>query len=380
MNMFKHALPAAAAGLVLAAAGPVRAVDFQSPREIAAFMKERMPAYLQDDATRKRLVGEMLKVPIATPLTQTFDPDRAIKALFGDGSVIPSPDCRRTGTPVGERDPGDCTASIGDENGRGAFSKLSYSKSRGFGNIEFLKRSPVPTQPPATTDLPSPKLSDGQYFDDALKFLGSVIGLPAGRKYGSPQDISEIPLPPAGARLPVRNLNVQGGGDEKTNPITIQKVVFVKRGFPLATPIPIGNFQLTHLPGPGAAMVMFDANGISGLSVHDWQDLRIDPTMSPEDTKSSDALMEEIAEDLFNDGVRSASDLKFQALISSEQRNQIGLLLPAVQVAVIPSLALKDPTEDEQAKLAGQTTGGLIKEYALVNRQEASNAGRPRPD
>jgi hypothetical protein len=51
-----------------------------------------------------------------------------------------------------------------------------------------------------------------------------------------------------------------------------------------------------------------------------------------------------------------------------------------VQVAVVPSLVLKDPTEDEQAKLAGQTTGGLIKEYSLVNRQEASSAGRPRPD
>jgi hypothetical protein len=162
--------------------------------------------------------------------------------------------------------------------------------------------------------------------------------------------------------------------------VTVQKVVILKRGFPLATPIPIGNFQLTHLPGPGTAMVMFDANGVSGVSVQNWHDLRIDPTMTEEDTKSGDALMEEIAEDLFNDGVRSASDMKFHAIIASEQRNQIGLLLPAVQVAVLPGLVLKDPTEDEQAKLALQTTAALLKEYSLVERKPDSNAGRPRPD
>jgi len=378
MNALKHALPATAVGLFLAAAGSVHAVNFQSARELSAFMKERMPPFLQNDEQRKRLVGQMLRVPIARPLAQTFDPNKAIKELFGDGSVIPSTDCRRTGTPVGERDPGDCTASIGDENGRGAFSRLSYSKSLGFGNIKFVKRSPVPTQPPATTDLPSPKLTDAEAFDTALKFLGGVLGMPTGRKYGAPEDISEIPLPPAGGKLPVRNMNIQGGGDGRTNPITIQKVVFVKRGFPLASPIPVGNFQLTYVPGPGSAIVMFDSNGISGLAVEDWQDLRLDPTMSEEDTKSADALIEEIAEDLFNDGVRSAEDLKFNVLISSEQRNQIGLLLPAVQVSVVP--ARKNLDEKGQEGLAFQATGGLVKEYSLVNRKEGSNAGRPRPE
>jgi hypothetical protein len=380
MNTITHTRHLTAAGLVLAAAGSVQAADFQSSREIAAFLKERMPMYLQDDATRRRLVGEMLKVPIATPLTRSFDANRAVKALLGDGSVIPSADCRRTGSPVGERDPGDCTASIGDESGTGAFSRLSYSKSLGFGNIEFVKRAAIPSTPP-TTDPPSPKGTDGQYFEEALKLLGGVLGLPVGPNYGGPDSISEIPLPPNGARLPVRNLNVQGSdGQERSKPVTVQKVVILKRGFPLATPIPIGNFQLTHLPGPGTAMVMFDANGVSGVSVQNWHDLRIDPTMTEEDTKSGDALMEEIAEDLFNDGVRSASDMKFHAIIASEQRNQIGLLLPAVQVAVLPGLVLKDPTEDEQAKLALQTTAALLKEYSLVERKPDSNAGRPRPD
>lgn len=108
--------------------------EFQSPREVLNFLNERMPAFLKDDALRRQLVGDMLKVPLAPPLRTTFDPNKAIRGLLGDGTVLLSTDCRRTGTPVGERDPGDCTASIGDENGTGAFTRFSYSKSLGFGD------------------------------------------------------------------------------------------------------------------------------------------------------------------------------------------------------------------------------------------------------
>lgn len=368
MKSLQHTLHWLGAGLVLVAAGSVHAQtqggEFASSRELRAFLSERMPAFLKDD--NKALVAQLLKVPLAPPLRSTFDPNKAIKQLLGDGSVITSTDCKRTGTPVAERDPGDCTAAIGDEGGAGAFSRLSYSKSLGFGNIKFIKRPPVPTQLPDPAKLPSPKLSDGEAYDGARKFLADIFGLPD----------SEIPKPPGSAKgLPVRNLNVQGGGEAKSLPITIQKTVFLQRGFPLANPIPIGNFVLTHVPGPGKATVSFDADGIAGASVQGWHELRLDPAMDEGDAKSGGALLDEIADDLFADGVRSAADIKFGILISSEQRNQIALLLPAVQVQVLQ--APKTLDEKGQEALAFKATGGVVKEYALVQRKPESAAGRP---
>ena len=221
MKTIKHILPLLGAGLVLAGAGAplAQGAEFQSPREIAAFLGERMPPFLKDEALRRRLVGDMLNVK---PTRLAFDANAAIKLLTGDGSVLLSTDCRRPGTPVGERDPGDCTASIGDETGPGEFSRLSYSKSIGFGNIKFIKRPAVPTQLPDPEKLPSPKLGDREAYDAARKLLVD-LGLP----------LSELPDVPAGVPggLPVRNLNVQGGGEKPLAPITIRKVVFQQRGF-----------------------------------------------------------------------------------------------------------------------------------------------------
>jgi hypothetical protein len=372
MTTIKHILPLIGAGLALAGAGAplAQGAEFKSAREIANFLGERMPPFLKDDALRKQLVGDMLSVK---PTRLAFDPNTAIKLLMGDGSVLPSTDCRRTGTPVGERDPGDCTASIGDEAGAGAFSRLSYSKSIGFGNIKFVKRPAVPTELPDPEKLPSPKLSDAEAYDAARKLLAE-LGLPR----------SELPDVPGNATggLPVRNLIVQGGGEKPSAPIIVQKVVFQQRGFELGNKYSGGQGlpDLTHAPAPGKAMVMFDASGIAGVAVQGWADLRLEPGMTAEDSKSGEALMDEISEDLFNEGVRSAEDMKVGILIGMDQRNQIGLLLPAVQVAVVPGGVLRNPSAAEQERLAGRTTGGLIKEYALVNRKQDSSAGRPRGD
>jgi hypothetical protein len=371
MKRFHTAVPVILAGLILAAANPAFAQkrEFQSKEDLAGFLRERMPDFLKSDEQLKGLVAQILKTPLAPPLRQTFDPNRALKTLIPDGTSVQSTDCRRTATPTGERDPCDCTATIGDENGPGAFTRFSYSKSIGFGNIKFVKRPPVPSQPPEPEQLPAVKVTDAQALEEALKLLTETLGLPK----------SELPLPPAGAKggLPVRNLNVQGGEDGKLgSPITIQKVVLLQRGFQLATPIPAGQGTLTHIPGPGRAMVMYGADGLAGLAVHGWQELRADPDMSEGDTKSGAQLMDEIAEDLFNEGVRSAADIKLGVLVGSDQRNQIGLLLPAVQVSVLPVPATL--SEDEQRKLQGQTTAGLIREYSLVNRKEMTPTGRPR--
>lgn len=373
MKRFQQAVPVILAGLILAAANPAFAQkrEFQSKEDLAGFLRERMPDYLKSDDQLNGIVAQILKTPIAAPLRQTFDPNKALKTLIPDGTSVQSTDCRRTGTPGGERDPGDCTATIGDESGAGAFARFSYSKSIGFGNIKFVKRPPVPTQPPEPEKLPAVKVADDVALQDAVKLLTETLGLPK----------EELPLPPAGAKggLPVRSLNVQGAEDGKTGAaITIQKVVFLQRGFPLAKPIPSGQGTLTHIPGPGKAVVMYGADGLAGLAVQGWHELRADPDMSDSDTKSGAQLMEEIAEDLFNEGVRSAADIRLGILIGSDQRNQIGLLLPAVQVSVLPVPATL--SEDEQRKLAGQATAGIIREYSLVNRKELTPTGRPRGD
>lgn len=340
--------------------------EFQSPREVFNFLSERMPAFLKDDALRRQLVGSMLKVPLAPPLRSTFDPNKATKTLLGDGSVLLSTDCRRTGTPVGERDPGDCTASIGDENGAGAFTRFSYSKSLGFGNLKFIKRPAVPTQIPDFTKLPQPKLTDNEAYDNARKLVAELLGLPASELLG---------LPPGAKTPPVRSLNIQAGGEKPISPIILQKIVFLQRGFEITTPGGTGQ-TTTQIQAPGKVAVAFDADGLAGFAVQNWQELRVDPDMSADDTKSGQQLLEEMAEDLFNDGVRSAADVKFGPVISSDQRNQIGLLLPAVQVFVHPTIGRLD--EKAQNALAGKATAGLVKEYALVNRKEDSPTGRPR--
>lgn len=367
-SLHPHAIRLALAALLVTGIGPALAQspEFQSPREVLNFLNERLPAFLKDDALRRQLVGSMLKVPLAPPLRSTFDANKATKTLLGDATVLLSTDCRRTGTPVGERDPGDCTASVGDEGGAGSFTRFSYSKSLGFGNLKFIKRPPVPTQIPDFTKLPSPKLTDNEAYDNARKLVTELLGLPA----------SELLGLPAGAKAPpVRSLNIQAGGEKPVSPITIQKVVFLQRGFEITTPGGTGQ-TTTQIQAPGKVTVAFDADGLAGFAVQNWQELRVDPDMTPDDTKTGQQLLEEMAEDLFNDGVRSAADVKFGPVVSSDQRNQIGLLLPAVQVFVHPTIGRLD--EKAQNALAGKATAGLVKEYALVNRKEDSPTGRPR--
>ncbi len=124
--------------------------------------------------------------------------------------------------------------------------------------------------------------------------------------------------------------------------------------------------NLTHVPLPGKAIVAVDDTGVAGAIVDGWQELRVDPKMSADQAKSGDDLIDEIAEDLFNDGIRSVNRLNFHVAIASDWRGSFGLLLPAVQVDVSP--VAHDLSEDQQKQLQGQATAGIVKEYSLVDR------------
>jgi hypothetical protein len=370
MSILKHgklvaalAFAAALADVGTAHAQRVPPTDVDSLDQMIGEVMKNMPEFLKGDNVA--LVENMMAVKLADPLSRTFDPNFAIKELFGDDPVFISLDCRRRGTPVGEPDQGDCVASNGQERGRGKYTQLSYSKNMGKGDIKFLKRGPVDDNL-TPEKLPTAKLSDQEAEAKALEFLGK-LGLPT----------QEIPAPTNGNRNIVRSFAIGGADDEnrvQIEPIIVQKHVLLRRGLPLGQAIPVGNQFLTHLPLPGQAMVAVDDTGVVAGLVSDWQELRKPDTAVTEDkAKSGDDLAREIAQDLFNDGIRRIGSMRFNIVLSSEWRGTFGVMLPAVQVGlspVPPDDPGKPPSEEQQNALALTSTGAILKEYSLVERAD----------
>jgi len=360
--MKSHSLKAlcAALGVLGLACSPLmaQAVEIQSIEEMRAQVRKSMPAYL---ANPTEVVDQMLNVELAPPLSKTFDPAVAIKTVFGGASASVASDCRRRATPEGEPDQEDCTVQSGRAAGRGQYLLLRYSKNMGVGNIKHLFRPPV-DDAMSGAKLPRASMSDKEAMDMASLFMAQAFGL----------GTDEVPMPPTGAKTSmVRDLAMVGTNDQggMAAPIVTQKHVFWQRGWKLGKAYTDGQgMEMTHVPGPGVAMVAIDDTGVVGAQVADWQELRRDPNMTADQAKSVDALIEEIAEDLFNNGVRHVERIDFGLMIDSDWRGTYGLLLPAVQVfvAAVPS----DATEEEQAKFAGLSTAGVVKRYSLVESLE----------
>lgn len=357
-TFIKHNRVAAlAVTLAVLAAAPalVQARDIKSLDDMKAAVRENMPDFLKSPS---EVVAQLLNVPLGAPLSKSFDQNKAMGAVFGAGSASVSTDCRRRATAAGEADQGDCVASNGRDAGKGAYIQLSFSKNMGNGNIKFLKRPPVDDSM-TPEKLPTAKLSDAAALEQARNFLGGAFGLA----------LEEAPLPPAGAKTSlVRSLATAGvsptGGPVQSN--VVQKLVVLQRGFPLAKPYvdPITGQTLSYVRGPGKATVAVDDSGVVGAAVSGWQELRRDPRMSPNNAKSVNALIDEIAEDLFNNGVRQFELMNFQIQVGADWRGSYGLLLPAVQVAL--TTTPNDLTEDQQAQLALKSTANLIRDYSLV--------------
>ena len=350
------------ATLALTAIWPAlaQAREVKSLEDMKAAVRENMPAFLNEPSD---VVGQLLDVTLSLPLSKSFDQKKAINAVFGGGQVSLSKDCQRKTSPVGEADQGDCTASNGRDAGKGAYTHLTFSNNMGNGNIKFLRRPPVDDN--MTPDkLPTAKLSHDAALKQAMGFLSGPFGLP----------MKEIPTPPpAGAKGSlVRNLAVAGAdaSGARIKPLVIQKVVTVQRGFHLARPYvdKTTGIALTHVRGPGKAMVAVDDTGVVGATVAGWQELRKDPKMTAEDAKSVKTLTEEIAEDLFNNGVRQFERMHFAIQVSADWRGTYGLLVPALQVTL--TTFPNDLNEDEQAQLAFKSTAGMITEYSLLERAD----------
>ena len=136
-TLIKHSSFAAlATTLAVLAAWPAlaQAREVKSLEEMKAAVRESMPAFLKEPSD---VVGQLLSVPLGTPLSKNFDQGKAMGAVFGGGSASLSTDCRRRATPAGEADQGDCVAFSGREAGKGAYIQLNFSKNMGNGNIKF---------------------------------------------------------------------------------------------------------------------------------------------------------------------------------------------------------------------------------------------------
>jgi hypothetical protein len=104
-------------------------------------LESALPSFIGADNTA--LVEKMHKPFMGDPLSISFNFEKAVSTIFVDGKPTVAADCQRTKTSQGEADEGDCNTALGKEAGAGAYTRLSYSKNLGFGNISFISRGPV---------------------------------------------------------------------------------------------------------------------------------------------------------------------------------------------------------------------------------------------
>lgn len=322
------------------------------------------------------VVERLMLVKPEAGLSRNFDVGKVTSALFGRQAASFAPDCRSTSTAVREADEGLCLVEAGSrESETGAYTMLAFSKNIGAGNLMFARRTAF--TPGSDALPPSAKLSDADAYEQALKFM-SLLGLPT----------SDIPRPPAGVKnpLPVRSL-VAGAHDEKGSTVarlTLHKTVTLPRA--LAVPggllrDPSTGFVLQHVIAPGSATLNISDGGVQFARIDGWSDSPMDPKLDPRRAKSTSELANEIADDLYGEGVRKLGTLSIlislrRAYPHPDDPNPplcpvCGVLRPAVQVMVSqPGFSRTDSSE--KAFMAP----GLMREYDLVAPAEFERAAR----
>jgi len=245
--------------------------------ELVQLISDALPAQLsQDSAT---LVKTLLSARLGIPLSQSFDLNRATPVLFGRYAPTFASDCQQMTLPTGDPDPGECTASLGDASGRGAYTQLSFSKHLGLGTIKYAQRTAEAKLQPE--ELRPVQLSDAEAYEKAIDFLVTTFGLPR----------EEILEPPSHAKhpFPVRDLVMAWGNKGVTKAaVPIQKVVSLRRG------LLVGLEGLPWVVAPVEAMVLMDNQVTTQVMIRNWQELRPHPDLDPSDAKTRDELINEI--------------------------------------------------------------------------------------
>ena len=345
------------------------------PREALRAAVAQSLKQLMGDSTGPVVERLMLVKPEAG-LSRNFDVGKVTSALFGRQAASFAPDCRSTSTAVREADEGLCVVEGGNrESETGAYTLLAYSKNIGAGNLMFARRAAF--SPGSDTLPPSAKLSDSDAYDQALKFM-ALLGLPAG----------DIPRPPAGVKnpLPVRSL-VAGANDEKGSSVarlTVHKTVTLPRALVVPGGLlqdPRTGFVLQHVIAPGSATLNISDAGVQFARIDGWSDSPMDPKLDPRKAKSTSDLANEIADDLYGEGVRKVGTLSIlislrRAYPHPDDPNPplcpvCGVLRPAVQVMVSQPGTGRVETS-EKAFMAP----GLVREYDLIAPADTDRPAR----
>ena len=321
-------------------------------------------------------VSRLMNIRPDGAISRGFNPGRVAQATFGRGSPVPAPDCRQATTAQKEADEGDCTLDAGSrDDATGAYTMLSFSKNIGMGNIKFYRR---PAFKPGSEDAPRPlRLSDEEAYKQALAFA-ELLGIPK----------SEIPQPPPGAKnpYPVRTL-MAGIADEagqQGKQFELQKVVVLPRAFNVPGGLlrdAASGIQLNHAIAPGQAVIAVNDAGVQFARVDGWFDAQMDPKLDARLVKTASALVNEITEDLYNEGVRRVGSLSIliglrKAYPNPDDPNPplcpvCGVMRPALKVIVSQA----GPGHVESTEKAFFAPG-LVREYDLVQQTETERAAR----
>lgn len=328
--------------------------------ELTKLIGAALPPVIGSDNTG--LVKKLLAAKLGKPIREGFNLDAAVLKIFGKNRPAFAPDCRQVNTPVGDPDPGECDASLGQAEGTGAYTVLSFSKHLGYGTVKYLRRLKAPTADIDPATLKPVQLDKKMAYEKGVDFLVKVLGVPP----------EEIPKPPAGATnpYPVRMLHLGWMSGGKTlGSVSVKQVVEIQRGLFVDIPKPAGQlYGLPWVQAPGRAVVVLDDAGIWQARVRGWQELVPYPGVSEQDAKTGQELVGDIADDLM--GIALVDHMDCTVRISSVPDGTRGLLLPAVQVAVSP--VARDLPEGDQGK--AWSTTGFVREYPLVRLPEAKAA------
>jgi hypothetical protein len=361
-----------AAALAATLALPALAQTAGAKEQIRAALRSQLIPIMGDSS--KDIVTRLLTVRPDAQISQNFNLARLYSEVFGRNGGVAAADCRVNVTPVGEPEAGDCRYEQGKrDDPTAAYATLSFSRNIGLGNVSFAKR---PAFVVGGADPQPIRLTDATAYQAALRFA-DLAGLPK----------SEIPTPPANAQnpLPVRSL-VVGAGQQRgqTSRIEVQKVVSLQRAFV----VPGGLFRdpatgviVQHAIAPGRAVIAIDDQGVNFARIEGWSDAQLDPKLNASLAKSVSDLVDEITDDLYNEGVRKVGTLSVliglrQAIPNPDDPNPprcpaCGVLRPAVKVAISQLGSARSDTS-----ASNFAAPGLVREYDLVAATELERPAR----
>ncbi|MEF7615677.1 hypothetical protein V4F39_17310 [Aquincola sp. MAHUQ-54] len=370
MSKQPYALAVLAAALAAAVPAQAQSRFDEVQKQVAASLSAIMPNGPSE------VVNRLMNVRPDGAISRGFVPGRVSQAVFGRNTPSVAPDCRITTTPAKEADEGLCTLDLGSrDDPSGGYVALSYSKNIGMGNIKYFRRAAF--QPGASEEPKPIRLTDEDAYKQALAFA-ELVGIPK----------SEIPLPPPGATrlFPVQTLvaGTELDRGKEARQYALQKVVTLPRAFAVPGGLlrdPATGRQLNHVIAPGSAVIAVDDAGIQFARVDGWSDAQMDPKLDAKLAKSLSTLTGEIAEDLYNEGVRQIGSMSIlislrKAYPHPDDPNPplcpvCGVLRPALKVIVSQAPATRIETSEKAF-----AAPGLVREYDLVQQIESERAAR----